>query len=490
VLEKEKGQVLVLLPEIALTAQLLQRIRREFGFDPVVWHSGITPKKRADAWRSIHQGAARLVIGARSALFLPFRDLRMMIVDEEHDASYKQEEGVLYHARDMAVVRASLEKIPVVLASATPSLETWVNVEQGKYQLLHLPSRYGDALLPEVEIVDMRTHRVRADLWISQPLKKAMEETICRGNQTLLFLNRRGYAPLTLCRSCGHRIQCPNCSAWMVEHRSPPRMLCHHCGHQHVIPAACPGCQQTNFLVACGPGVERLEEEVRALFPNARIELLSSESISAVGSLEDKIARIEANEVDIVIGTQMVAKGHHFPSLTLVGVVDADLGLAGGDLRAAERTYQLLHQVSGRAGREKEPGKVLIQSYMPDNTVIRAMSLHSRNEFMQEERRSREWMQSPPFGRMAAIIISGKKEADVKKLGNIIVRQFPRQENIRVLGPAPAPLSLVRKQFRYRILIKAPKSVALQKLLRQLLFEIKIPSALRVKIDIDPHSFM
>ncbi len=490
VLEQKEGQALVLLPEIALTAQLLSRVKREFGIEPVVWHSGISPKKRAEYWRSVQTGAARLVIGARSALFLPYKSLQFMVVDEEHDASYKQEEGVLYHARDMAVVRASIEKIPIVLASATPSLETVVNVEQGKYHELTLPSRFGEAVMPSVEIVDMRSHRVNASSWISEPLKTAMAETLAKGNQVLLFLNRRGYAPLTLCRACGHRMQCPNCSAWLVEHRMPPKMLCHHCGFQRGIPSACPECHQAEHMAACGPGVERLREEAQSLFPQCKVVMLSSESTAAAGALESLVQSIESGEADIIIGTQMVAKGHHFPLLTLVGVVDADLGLAGGDLRAAERTYQLLHQVAGRAGREKEPGRVFIQSYMPENAVIKAMAGHSRDAFMQEERSSREMLSSPPFGRMAAIILSGKKEAVVKKAGHVLMQQMPRQEGLVALGPVPAPMALVRQQFRYRILLKATKQFPLQKAIRYVLRHAKISPSERLKIDIDPYSFM
>ncbi len=490
ILEAKTGQALVMLPEIALTTQLLSRIQKEFGIEPIVWHSGISPKKKAESWRAIQTGEARLVIGARSALFLPYDALKLVVVDEEHDPSFKQEEGVLYQARDMAVMRASIEQISIILASATPSLETMVNVEQGKYEKLTLPSRFGEAVLPEVEIVDMRSNRINASSWISEPLKLAMAETLAKGQQVLLFLNRRGYAPLTLCRACGHRMQCPNCSAWLVEHRMPPKMLCHHCGYQKAIPSECPECHEKDKLAACGPGVERLREEAQALFPQCEVVMLSSESTSSAGALEQIVGRIESGKVDIIIGTQMVAKGHHFPALTLVGVVDADLGLAGGDLRAAERTYQLLHQVSGRAGREKDKGKVLVQSYMPDNMVIKAMAGHDRDVFMQEERASREYMSAPPFGRMAGVIISGKNEQLVKKMGHVIVQNMPRHDDVTTFGPAPAPLSLVRQNFRYRVLVKAAKSFPLQRALRHMLAQIKVPSTIRVKVDIDPYSFM
>lgn len=491
VLSAEKGQVLILLPEIVLTAQLVERVKREFGFEPVLWHSGITPKKRSEHWRMIQQGSARLVIGARSALFLPYRDLKLIVVDEEHDQSFKQEEGVIYQARDMAVLRASLEQIPIVLASATPSLETMVNVEQGKYERVELPARFGGAQLPEVEIVDMRQHKPDASSWVSEPLKKALQETLEAKNQALLFLNRRGYAPLTLCRACGHRVQCPHCSAWLVEHRTPVmRLQCHHCGYQQKPLKECPDCHEEDKLVACGPGVERLREEVQRSFPDANIALITSESVHNVSAIEDVIRRIERREVDIIIGTQMIAKGHHFPHLTLVGIVDADLGLAGGDLRAAERSYQLLHQVAGRAGREQKAGRVFIQSYMPENAVIQAMAHHSRDVFLEQERESRRVMLSPPYSRMAGIILSGKKEGIVKKAGLALVRQMPRHENLMVLGPAPAPMAIIRQNFRYRILLKAPRNFPLQQWVRQVVANANVAPSVRVKVDIDPYHFM
>ena len=353
-------QVLVLVPEIGLTAQWLARFETRFGAPPLAWHSDLGTARRRLTWRAVAQGRAKVVVGARSALFLPYTDLGLIIVDEEHDGAFKQEDGVIYHARDMAVLRASLGEIPIVLVSATPSLESRVNVETGRYDTLHLPNRIGTAELPRIEAVDMRAEALTESRWISETLITAMNETFARGEQVLLFLNRRGYAPLTLCRACGYRIQCPNCTAWMVEHRFHGRLQCHHCGHNQRQPDACPDCGAEDALVACGPGVERLGEEVEALFPDVSRMLIASDTVRGPEAAAEAIRQIAEGEVSLIIGTQIVAKGHHFPMLTLVGVIDADLGLQGGDLRAAERTYQMLHQVAGRSGRAQRPGRALL----------------------------------------------------------------------------------------------------------------------------------
>jgi primosomal protein N' (replication factor Y) (superfamily II helicase) len=487
---RQGRQVLVLLPEIALTAHWLERFEERFGAMPQQWHSELTQTQRRRTWRAVADGTAHVVVGARSALFLPYRDLGLIIVDEEHDSSFKQQDGIAYHARDMAVVRASLEKIPILLVSATPSLETVVNVEEGRYQLVHLPSRHGAAGLPDITVIDMRKDAPPRQCWLSPPLRAAIEQTLADGEQALLFLNRRGYAPLTLCRSCGHRLECPNCTAWLVEHRLARRLECHHCGYLAPYPETCPECGAEDSLVACGPGVERLAEEVHALFPAARMASLTSDSVHGPAAIEELIARMRKHEIDILIGTQIVAKGHHFPNLTLVGVIDADLGLTGGDLRAAERTYQLLHQVAGRAGRDSKPGRVLLQTYNPDHPVMTALAAGARDRFVAEEADQRHAGGWPPFGRLAALVLSGPDEAALDAYVRQLAQVAPRYDQVRVLGPAPAPLARLRKRHRRRFLVKTPRGVSVQRVLSEWLERVRAPSSIRVQVDIDPYSFL
>jgi primosomal protein N' (replication factor Y) len=483
-------QILILLPEIALTTQLVSRFEAAFGFPPSVWHSGLTPKQREKNWRDIANGNARLVIGARSALFLPFKNLKLIVVDEEHDGSYKQEEGVIYQARDMAVVRANIEQIPIILASATPSIETVENVKAGKYSRLHLTSRHGEAVLPDIKVVDMRQQKLKAGLWLSSHLKKAINDNLQAGRQSMLFLNRRGYAPLMLCRECGYRFKCPDCASWLVEHKHPRKLMCHHCGYNHPVPEACPECNKKDMLVSCGPGVERVAEEVAKDFPDARVLLMTSDKMTSMSKAGNMIDDIESGKVDIIVGTQIMAKGYHFPNLTLVGIIDADLGLEGGDLRAAERTYQLLQQVSGRAGREKEKGAVIMQSYMPENMVMRSLAKGDRDEFVKTETTSRKLSNMPPYSRLAGVILSGHNDREVFLVARAIVAASPVQQSVRVLGPVPAPLFLLRGRYRYRILIQSPRNINLQSWIKSLLANVQIPAKVKVKVDIDPYSFM
>jgi primosomal protein N' (replication factor Y) (superfamily II helicase) len=483
-------QVLVLLPEIALGAQWLDRFRRRFGAMPVEWHSDVSQTARRDAWRAVAAGRARIVVGARSALFLPFPELGLIVVDEEHDPSYKQEDGVCYQARDMAVLRASLARIPIVLVSATPSLETVVNIRRGRYERVHLPRRHAEASLPEIALVDMRKERVEARRFLSAPLVEALGRTLAAGEQSLLFLNRRGYAPLTLCRACGHRMQCPSCTAWLVEHRFTGRLLCHHCGYAAPVPALCPECLTAGTLVPCGPGVERLKEEVATRFPQARIALMVSDFLSGPRAAAELADAMVAQRYDVLIGTQIVAKGHHFPMLTLVGVVDADLGLTGGDLRAGERTYQLLHQVAGRAGRAERPGHVLIQTYMPDQPVMQALAAGDRDGFLAAEAASRRAAGLPPFGRLAALIVSGGDPDSADFAARALARAAPQLPGISVLGPAPAPLAILRRRHRRRFLVKAERSVNLQAVLRDWLGRVRLGGSARLQVDLDPYSFL
>lgn len=484
-------QALVLLPEIALTAEFLARVEDRFGARPGEWHSGVTQTERRRLWRMAGEGGVGLVVGARSALFLPFRNLGLIVVDEEHDTSYKQEDGVLYNARDMAVLRASLCDAQVVLASATPCLESWVNAEAGKYARIDLTSRFGVSDLPQMRAIDMRAERLEANRWISPTLVQGVKARIERGEQALLFLNRRGYAPVTICRACGHQIGCHQCDARMVEHRFLKRLVCHQCGDTQPMPAACPSCKAEGRLAPVGPGVERLAEEVAERFPGARIAVLSSDLFASARALKDKIGEIAGGGADIIIGTQLVAKGHNFPLLTLVGVIDADLGLQGSDLRAAERTFQLMRQVSGRAGRAERAGEALLQTFQPDHPVIRAILSGDEENFWRAEAAERQAARMPPFGRLAGIILSSTDVAQVFDFGAELARRAEplRRIGAEVFGPAPAPVARVRGRHRVRLLVKGPKGAALQAAVAEWVGQLKPPANLRLSIDIDPQSF-
>jgi primosomal protein N' (replication factor Y) (superfamily II helicase) len=484
-------QALVLMPEIALTSQFIARCEERFGAKPAEWHSGVPAPQRGRVWRAVAENKAKLVVGARSALFLPFPDLGLIVVDEEHDAGYKQEERVTYQARDMAVVRGSLGKCPVVLSSATPSIESLVNAEQGRYRHVKLGTRYKADGLPAIAAIDMRASPPERGKWLSPVLIEAVGETLARGEQALLFLNRRGYAPVTLCRKCGFRFECPNCSAWLVEHRFRRRLECHHCGKFVPIPEKCPNCQAENSLVACGPGIERIAEEVAALFPDARRVLLSSDLTPNIAELRHTLREIEEREVDIVIGTQLVAKGHHFPGLALVGVVDGDLGLAQADPRAAERTFQLLTQVTGRAGRDAIKGRGLIQTYMPEHPVVAALVSGDRDTFLAREIEERRKAIMPPFGRLAALLVSASSREAAESYAREVARAAPAAAKIEVLGPAEAPLAVIRGRYRFRLLVKATREADLQAYLRLWLSSApKAKGDVRLLVDIDPYSFL
>ena len=489
---KRGRQALVLLPEIALTSEFLARVEERFGARPGEWHSGATQTERRRLWKMTALGEVQLVVGARSALFLPFRDLGLIVVDEEHDTSYKQEEGALYSARDMAVLRASYADAQVVLASATPSLESWVNAETGKYRRVDLAARFGSSQLPEMRAIDMRDERIESVHWISPSLVGAVLDRIGKGEQAMLFLNRRGYAPVTICRACGHQIGCDHCDARMVEHRFLKRLVCHQCGETKPIPTACPSCNVEGRLAPVGPGVERLAEEVAERFPDARVAVLSSDLFTTARALKEAIETIAQGGADIIIGTQIVAKGHNFPKLTLVGVIDADLGLQGSDLRAAERTFQLMRQVAGRAGRAEKPGVALLQSYQPEHPVIRAILGGDEEAFWRAEASQREAQGVPPYGRMAGIILSGPEVQPLFEIGNDLARRNGPLQQIgaQVFGPAPAPIARVRGRHRVRLLVKADKTAPLQKALRAWVRQVKLPAQVRLQIDIDPQSFL
>ncbi len=507
----EYGQVLVLLPEISLSVQWLARFESRFGCSPVVWHSGITPAKKRVGWQKIISGEARVIVGARSALFLPYKNLSLIIIDEEHDHSYKQEEGVMYHARDMAVARARFEHFPIILVSATPSLESHYNAKTGKYSELSLPLRHGEAVMPHIHAIDMRKETITSSQFISTMLREKLAKAVAAGHQAMLFLNRRGYAPLMLCRKCGHRFQCPDCSAWLVLHKRGKRdeslgkreenpssltshhssLNCHHCGYHIPVPKNCPTCAAEDTLHACGPGVERLLEEVHEFLPQANVAIMASDSMGGYGDMAQVISDMAEKKLDLLIGTQMIAKGHHFADLAVVGVVDADLGLAGGDLRASERTYQLLHQLSGRAGREIIKGEVYLQSYLPEHPVIKALISGDRDAFLAAELTARENAQMPPFARLAAVIVEGEKEEAIIKTAKILASTLHTPHStLHIYGPTPAPLFMLRGKFRYRLLVKSARNINLPDVMRGLVDSVKAPGGVRIKVDIDPQSFL
>jgi len=485
-----QAQVLILLPEIALTQAIIARVAARFGAQPGEWHSDVAPPARRRVWEAVLAGSCRIVVGARSALFLPFRKLALIVVDEEHDASFKQEEGFIYHARDLAVARAKIEDATVVLASATPSLESLRNAETGRYHWLKLSARHGAARLPDIALVDLRETPPESGRWLSPPLVAAMGETLARGEQVLLFLNRRGYAPLVLCKACGERMTAPDTDSWLVEHRYSGRLVCHLTGFSMPKPAACPHCGAHDSLVSIGPGVERVEEEAKSLFPEARVAVFSSDTIFDAREARRLIEAMAAGEIDILVATQAAAKGHNFPKLTLVGVVDADLGLRGGDLRAAERTYQLLAQATGRAGRKDHAGRALLQTYAPDHAVMQALKAQDREAFVTAEMAERELAGLPPFGRLAAVIATDVDATRLDDFCRAMAEAAPNTPGVEVYGPADAPLGLVRGRRRKRFLVRADRGVDLSAYMAAWRARVRPKGATRVAIDIDPYSFL
>jgi primosomal protein N' (replication factor Y) (superfamily II helicase) len=503
---RHNQQILILVPEIALTSQFLDRFTSRFGVAPATWHSSMNAGTKALIWEAIAAHKISVVVGARSALFLPFADLGLIITDEEHETAYKQEDGVIYHARDMAIVRAHIEQAAIILASATPSIETRVNAQNGKFFYETLAQRFGGRTLPQLTAIDLNQTPPTKGQWISPPLINAIHETLARQEQALLFLNRRGYAPLTLCRSCGYRFQCPTCSAWLVDHRQRGRLICHHCGYHEQRPHICPACHTQDQLASCGPGVERLAEEVTHIFPDARHLILSSDNAAHEDKLKHELALIEQGDVDIIIGTQLVAKGHNFPKLTLVGVVDADVGLANGDPRATERTFQLLQQVTGRAGRGIGAGFGILQSWQPHHPVMQALLSGDKEKFYAEEIKAREIAGLPPFTRLGALIISHKERSAAEYHARALARaalnlsNYPHvkrageslgNDDFVIFGPAEAPIAQLRGKYRFRLLIKAPRHLDLQSFIKAIIAQApKPPSQLRVTIDIDPQNFL
>jgi primosomal protein N' (replication factor Y) (superfamily II helicase) len=485
------SQVLILLPEIALTTQLISRFEEQFGFKPAVWHSQITSAQKRDMWKGITNSKIKVVIGARSAIFLPFKNLSLIIVDEEHEQSFKQYDNGSYNGRDMAIVRAKLNNIPIILSSATPSLETLINCEgdkniKSKYFKINLPSRFGNSLMPTINIVDLKKEKLKRNNYISVPLIEKIHEHLENKKQVLLFLNRRGYAPIVLCASCGHKIVCPNCSITLTKHKNKQRLICHYCGYNINEPKTCPECKLSDTLIGFGMGVEKIEEEVQKYFPKAKIAIMTSDTVNTPKKSADIIEKITKNEINIIIGTQLVAKGHHFPNLTLVGILDADAGLFGGDIRAAERTYQLLTQVSGRAGREKDRGLVMLQTYTSDNLILQAIKNGNKEILIEFEKQNRKLINFPPYGKLALIVVSGRDEIKVREQIKKIVKIFPHHKDIEVMGPMPSPVAKLKSEFRYQIFIKTSRKIKLQELIKNLLGRVKIDKSLKIKIDIDP----
>lgn len=490
---KQGKQVLIMVPEIGLTSQWLGRFEKRFGVKPAKWHSALGNRERTETWKAVAIGEAQVVVGARSALFLPYADLGLIVVDESHDQSFKQEDVVNYQGRDMAIVRAKIEQVPIVLATATPDLETVVNVESGKYDELVLKSRYAEATLPEIKIIDIKADKpIKGEWgvsWLAPTLVEQIQHNLDKGEQSMLFLNRRGYAPLMICRDCGYRIQCPNCTAWLTEHRKAKKLVCHHCGFMTETPECCPDCHSESGLTACGPGVERVAEEIKYRFPLARVRVLSSDFTTNFQEIYKVVKEMEDGEVDILIGTQILAKGHHFPALTLVGIIDADLGLMGSDLRASERTFQLLSQVSGRAGRGEKKGTVYLQTLYPENAVLQALVKGDASTFLNLEKKSRQMLRMPPFGKLASVIVSGTNPDNTQRVAQWLGQSAFNDDKISTLGPAPAPIFMLRNKYRYRLLLKTSRDIPIQEVLRQWIAKVKIPNGVRVEVDIDPYSF-
>lgn len=490
ILKEEGGQVLIIVPEISLTNQLINRIEHRFGFSPSKWHSDLTEKTKRNNWLDIIYGKSKLIIGARSALFLPYNNLKLIIVDEEHDSSFKQEDSTIYNARDMAVVRANMANIPIILSSATPSLETVYNVKAGKYIEMQLTARYGKAVLPDINLIDMRTQANNKKHFLSDKLITEIKKALSENKQTILFLNRRGYAPLTICSKCGYRIMCKNCTSWLVLHKSIDKYNCHHCGYSRKAMNQCPDCNEIDSFIPCGPGVERIEEEVKIAFPEARVLITTKDTMKNTKITEEYITSILHKEVDIIIGTQIIAKGHNFPDIVLIGVIDADLGLLGGDLRAAERTYQLLQQVSGRAGRFDDKGRVFLQTYNPDNIVINALISGDKDNFIEQELLNRKIIEMPPYFKLACIILSGKNDKFIQNFANNLVKIVDKPHNIEIFGPIPAMMHKLKNKYRYRILVKANRQINIQKYINNWLSLVNLPSSIQLKVDIDPYNFI
>ena len=483
-------QVLVLLPEVSLLVDWQQRFLARFGYNPPAWHNGITPATRRKIWQKAATGQAEVIVGARSALHLPMQNLGLIIVDEEHDFSYKQEDGIPYHARDMAVVRGKIAKIPVVLASATPSLESLLNAQNQKYRHIDLPSRHQAASQPEIQLIDLNEHRLKASEWLSPPLLEALKETLEEKQQAVLFLNRRGFAPLLLCRGCGHRFDCPNCDVYLSEHLHPkPHLSCHHCAYRIPKPKQCPKCGLSTHLSSHGPGVERIIEDLTQDFPQARTFAATAETLNCPETIADFLHKMQNREIDIVVGTQIIAKGLDFPYLTLAGVIDADQALFGSNPRSAEQTWQLLHQIAGRTGRHHLAGRALLQTRKADDILFQSLQAMNRAAFIDQQSHVREMAKIPPFGRMAAFVVQSRDSRLAENTARTLANSCPNGEH-RLLGPTIAPISKLRGWYRWRLLLMSPRHVSLQPIAARMLAASPPSYKVRIKIDVDPYNFV
>ncbi len=477
-------QILILLPEIALTSQLLLRFEQQFGFKPALWHSKIPTKNKREIFYGIVDGSTQLIIGARSSLLLPFKNLKLIIIDEEHDSSFKQEDSFNFHARDMAILRAEIEKFPVLLCSATPSLESYVNAVSGKFSHFILEQKFGQK--NHIHLIDLRQEKIEKNEFLSKKLRDELAQNLINKKQSLLFLNRRGYAPVSLCKYCGQKIQCLDCDFNLVLHKSKNLLICHHCGRHEKPKQICANCGEKDSLIALGIGVEKLEEEVKQLFPEARIALVTSDNIGNFAEIDELVKKILNHEIDIIIGTQMIAKGHDFPDLTLVGIVDADGMLYSSEIRALEKTFQILTQVTGRAGRNKDEGQVLIQTFNPQNFVFEKVQKNDKKSFYNFEISNRRNLDLPPFARMIQLEISSFKEVEAKNFAKKLISNFPASEKIELFGPAPAAIQRLKNRHHFLINLKSEKKINLQKLVLAVIKSEKIPNSVRIRIDVDP----
>ncbi len=480
-------QGLILLPEIGLASQFEKKFIEFFGFTPAVWHSGITKKKKEIIWSGIVNGEIKVVIGARSSLFLPFKKLGLIIVDEEHDQSYKQDEGVSYNARDMAISRASFENIPINLITAVPSIETYENIKKGKYSISKLEKRYQNASLPNYEIINLNETKLEKQSWLSKKIIEKVNFHLDKNDQVLFFLNRRGFSPHVLCNKCFNSYLCPNCSINLVYHKNKNNLLCHYCGFKSSLKRTCVKDGDCEFIFS-GPGVERISEEVKKNFPSKKIEIFSSDTMNKKGSSE-KLEKIINNEVQILVGTQLISKGFHFPSLNCIVVVDIDLSSQGHDLRGAEKNLQLYHQLSGRAGRTGKPATVYFQTYNTNNKMISDLTNSNPDIFLDRELDIRRQNKLPPFQRFISLILTGDNEVKLEKEAFYFKNFIEKKINGRVLGPVRAPIFRLKRKFRIRMLIRGSKSLKLQNSIAEIISNYKFSSGIKLSVDVDPINF-
>ena len=485
----EQGyQALILLPEIALTNQFSRRFKEFFNAEPAIWHSGTTKKNKSIIWKGITENKIKIVIGARSSLFLPFKKLGIIIVDEEHDPSYKQDEGVSYNAREMAITRAYLEKIPINLVTSIPSVETYGNVVSKKYFITKLKKRYKEAKLPNIEIINLQSENMKKNSWIAKTTINKVNKYLDKGDQVLFFMNRRGYAPFVICKKCGYKFECPNCSVNLNYHEKINKLLCHHCGYKAPLSRICKDKKKCDLLF-CGPGIERIFSELKKIYPDKKIEIFSSDTLKKNKVTEELLNKAEKKKIDILVGTQLLSKGFHFSKLNCIVVVDADFLSHGYDLRAAEKNIQLYNQLAGRAGREGSKSTIYFQTYYPKDEILLSITRNKPDEFLSKELILRKEKKLPPFCRLISLIISGNNETIITKYALMIKSKLPKINQVNILGPVLAPISKIKKKYRCRILIRYPKELFIQKYLSNTLNKIKVIPGIKLEVDVDPINF-